>query len=425
MSSPSSSIWIHATDVLDEGPDAVFAAVKAMGVGEISFAATYHGARYLLPHSPKATVREYEDGAAWYAPDPKRFEKLRLKPKLADACRGEDLCRKVRDAAAKAGIAANAWLVGLHDSRLGAAHPDCTIVNCFGESYPWGLCPSHPDVRAYAATLAEDVAMRLAPAAIELEAFGFMGYGHTSHHDKAGVKLDGAHDFLLSVCFCQHCTRRMQSRDLDAKKLAEKARRLVKDYLDRGGPEAGNPRLEKPEEIGPWLTKQLGAKECAALLSVRKEVVVSLVEDVRKRVPPEIELTAMVHPSPFKTGSEIGGGLLALGDVVDAFVLNLFHGDVAKMRAEVKSARTAATPETRFFVNLRAFAPDSENEASFREKAKAVTDEGAAGLRIYHYGLMPRANFPWVRAALASLVPGTKPSPSANASDDSARGRRG
>jgi hypothetical protein len=398
---PAHSIWIHPTDVASEGADAVFAAVKAMGLGAISLAATYHAGRFLLPHDPKSSVKLLEDGVAWYRPDVSRWKGQRLQPKEAAAGDGKDLARAARDAAVKAGLAVNAWVVALHNSRLGEAHPDCTIRNAFGDPYPWALCPSHADVRQYAATLAADVAAQLEPAALELESFGFMGYAHQSHHDKAGVRLDGAHEFLLSVCFCDACAKRMAARKVDAASVAARARTLVKAHLDRGGAPAGAPAM-KAEEIGPWLAKEVGALEMANLMSARRETVVSLIGEVRKRVPRSVALHAMAHPSPFVTGAAIGGGLLALGEWVDAFILNLFRADVALVRADVKSARSAATPATRFLANLRAFAPDSDSAAAFQQKAAAALEEGAVALRVYHYGLMPRAHFDWVKPALAA-----------------------
>jgi hypothetical protein len=398
------SIWIHPTDFASEGGSAVCANVKAMGLGAISIAATYHAGRFLLPHDPQATVRLLEDDVAYYQVDPERWQKSRLKPKTAEVSAKEDLARAARDAAVKAGLEVNAWVVALHHSRLGEANRDCTLQNAFGERYPWALCPSHPDVRRYAATLAEEVAQRLEPAALDLEAFGFMGYAHASHHDKAAVRLDGAHDFLLSLCFCESCARRMAQRKVDAARTAEKARKLVKLHLDRGGAAPGDAAaggaLNRPEEIGPWLAREFGAIESANLLSARRETVVSLIAEVRRRVPREVKLRAMAHPSPFVTGAAIGGGLLALGDLVDAFILNLFHGDAARMRVEVRSARTAATPATRFAANLRAFPPDSESAASFAEKVAAVRAEGAAELCVYHYGLMARTHLEWIAPAL-------------------------
>jgi hypothetical protein len=401
----NASIWIHPTDFQAEGAESVLRALKEMGLRECSLATTYHAGRFLLPHATNGAVKELEDGVAYYQPDAKRWSGARLAPKLAEACAGKDLCREVRDAAAKAGVAVNAWIVALHNSRLGAAHRELTIENCFGERYPWGLCPSQPDVRRYAVELACDVAARLEPASLELEAFGFMGYTHQSHHDKAGVVLDGVHDFLLSFCCCSACSKRAAARRVDVANIAEKARKLVKEFLERGGPEPGGARLDRPEEIGPWLTKRLGAAEFAAFLSVRRETVVSLVQELRERVPAKVKLHAMAHPSPFVTGAAIGGGLVALAEVVDATILNLFHADgasAARVASLVKTARTAATPAMEFFVNLRAFAPDSESEASFVEKVAAAAREGVSGLRVYHYGLMPRANFAWVKRAATS-----------------------
>jgi len=401
------SIWIHPTDVAAEGADAVVAAVKEMGLGAISLAATYHAGRFLLPHDPKSSVKLLEGGVAWYQPDAARWKGQKLLPKAAAEGDGKDLARAARDAAVKAGLAVNAWVVALHNSRLGEAHPDCTLRNAFGDPYPWALCPSHPDVRQYAATLAADVAAQLEPAALELESFGFMGWAHQSHHDKAGVQLDGAHEFLLSVCFCKECAKRMAARKVDAERIAARARTLVKSHLDGGGAPPGALPM-KAEEIGPWLAKEIGALEAANVMSARRETVVSLIGEVRKRVPRNVALHAMAHPSPFVTGAAIGGGLLALGEWVDAFILNLFREEPAQVRADVKSARTTATPATRFLANLRAFAPDSATAESFRSKAAAALEEGAVALRVYHYGLMPRAHFAWVKPALAAKKAGAE-----------------
>jgi hypothetical protein len=307
----------------------------------------------------------------------------------------------VRDAAERAGLAVNAWVVALHNSRLGDAHPDCTLLNAFGERYPWGLCPSHPEARAYAVELAAEIAERLEPAALELEACGYMGYAHQSHHDKAGVRLDAAHDFLLSLCFCDWCARRMAARGIAAEEAARKARELLRGFFERGGPERGGERLDQPGRIEPWLAQELGPDETVGILAARRESVVTLVQEIRRRVPEKVRLDVVAHPSPVVTGAAIGGALRELAEVGDAFILNLFHGDAALARAEVRAARAAA-PRARFIANLRAFAPDSGNAAEFSAKVEAVKAEGLDELRVYHYGLMPRAHFAWVREAVSA-----------------------
>ena len=58
---------------------------------------------------------------------------------------------------ADAGLAVNAWLVPLHNTRLGQAYPDITVENAFGDRYVYSLCPSSPDAREYAIALCKDV----------------------------------------------------------------------------------------------------------------------------------------------------------------------------------------------------------------------------------------------------------------------------
>ena len=52
-------------------------------------------------------------------------------------------------------MAVNVWLVLLHNTRLGMAHPDAVVRNAFGDPYFYNLCPSAPDARAYAIGLAQ------------------------------------------------------------------------------------------------------------------------------------------------------------------------------------------------------------------------------------------------------------------------------
>src|SRR5918996_675272 len=76
----------------------------------------------------------------------------------------------------EAGIAANAWMVLLHNSRLGAAHPNMTVQNAFGDRYVYSLCPSAPEVRQYAVALCKDLTDRYAVSGISILTPGFLPY---------------------------------------------------------------------------------------------------------------------------------------------------------------------------------------------------------------------------------------------------------
>ena len=63
----------------------------------------------------------------------------------------------LRELTDKSGMAVNVWLVLLHNTRLGMAHPDAVVRNAFDDPYFYNLCPSAPEARAYAVGLAKDV----------------------------------------------------------------------------------------------------------------------------------------------------------------------------------------------------------------------------------------------------------------------------
>ena len=53
--------------------------------------------------------------------------------------------------------------------------------------------------------LVADLASHEGLDVIELEAVGFMGHKHGSHHDKSSFASEPFTDFLLSYCFCDDC----------------------------------------------------------------------------------------------------------------------------------------------------------------------------------------------------------------------------
>ena len=74
------------------------------------------------------------------------------------------------------GIAVNAWMVLLHNTRLGEAYPDATVANAFGDRYVYSLCPSNPEAREYAVALCKDVTDHYPVIGISVEAPGFAPY---------------------------------------------------------------------------------------------------------------------------------------------------------------------------------------------------------------------------------------------------------
>jgi hypothetical protein len=69
--------------------------------------------------------------------------------------------------------------------------------------------------------------------AIELEAAGFYGYEHLSHHNKCRITFDLFHYFLFSSCFCHRYNLALRSSGLDPDLISGKFRECLLRFLSR------------------------------------------------------------------------------------------------------------------------------------------------------------------------------------------------
>ncbi len=225
------SAYLYPWDV--DGDPAAADRIAGLGVTEVSLAAAYHAVRAVTPFHPRHRVVT-RDAAVYYRPDPVRWRGAALRP--ADAGDGHaGSFERAAGALHAAGLRVNAWVVVAHNGHLGAAHPEYAVRNAYGDVYPWALCIGSPEVAAYAATLAAEVAALGGVDAIELEACGWYGYDHGSAHDKTGgvppgVPPGGTAAGLLDACFCPACGRALRDAGADPADLA----RQVRDALDAG-----------------------------------------------------------------------------------------------------------------------------------------------------------------------------------------------
>jgi hypothetical protein len=195
--------YAYPWDVL--GDPGFVSRVRDVGVDEVAVALTYHSTRAATPYAAERTAVLARTAAsyrpvredAWCAHD--------LRPVgpdwVAQPDSGGDAVRLL----AGAGVPVAAWLVLTHDSRLGTAFPQYTVRNCFGESYPWALCPAQPAVREYAATLTAEAVAGLKLSSVVLEACGQLGAVHQHQHEKTDGVWAPAVTRLLSVCCCEAC----------------------------------------------------------------------------------------------------------------------------------------------------------------------------------------------------------------------------
>ena len=195
------AIYAYPWDLAEIGAQAAIERFASLGLDTVTVAGSYHAGKFLRPHGKAGKVYFPEDGVVYFTPDPKRYGAIKPVPH-SGAARGEDVVRELAD---QDRLATNVWLVLLHNTRLGEAHPGSVVANAFGDRYVYSLCPSAPDARAYAVGLAHDVTESYPVAGVSLETPGFLPYAHGYHHEFALNRPNRWLDAQLGLCFCEHC----------------------------------------------------------------------------------------------------------------------------------------------------------------------------------------------------------------------------
>jgi hypothetical protein len=386
--------YLYPWDV--DGDPAAVDRIAGSGLTGVTLAAAYHAVRAVTPFHPGHRIVT-RDAGMYYRPDPARWDGRALRPADPDPGPGPGPADSFGRAAAalrSAGLSVTAWIVVTHNSRL-AGTGERAVRNAFGDVYPWALCAGSAAVRAYAATLAAEIAALDGVDAIELEACGWYGFGPGSAHDKTGDVAGAAGpagadaDWLLSLCFCAECGPAYQAAGADPATLAAQ----VRAALDGGA--------ALPDDAASVLDQTRGAASGRLLTEV--------LAAVRASAPGQ---PVLVHsaPDPRATGSNPGydpAVLLAPGGA-DGIVLAC--GNPATAPGLVARTAAAAPPGARIAAVLQAVAGLGGDPETLPAQATAVRAAGATELRLYHAGLASASDLAAIRA-LTRPAPQPQPQP--------------
>ena len=152
-------------------------------------ATVYHAGRFLQPRSPRRKVYFPEDGTVYFDITPSKYDSSLIKPQVSSEMARGDALRALQEALHERGGRLSAWVVGLHNTRIGTAYPQVTVENAFGDRYVYAMCPNNPDACMYLRLLLEDMTSKYELDAVELESFNYMGYYHEFHHEKMELGL--------------------------------------------------------------------------------------------------------------------------------------------------------------------------------------------------------------------------------------------
>ncbi|OEJ27476.1 hypothetical protein AR457_26445 [Streptomyces agglomeratus] len=384
--------FLYPWDVV--GDPGATARIADLGVQQVTLASAYHSTRALTPRHPRHRVVTAAHAAVLYPVDEERWSGQRLRPYAAgDWAPGADPYGEAAEALAAAGLDVHSWVVLAHNSRLGADFPDTSVVNAYGDRYPWAPCIARADVRAYLTRLAAEAAVRPGARGTELESCGWYGLAHLHAHDKiAGVGLGDAAQYLMSLCFCPGCEAGYAGLGSTGEELRAAVRRALEPAWASGRSSgAGWPAVEK----------LIGTEAAAVTLAWRTRTARTLQESavaaVRAAAPPGFQVLLHADPSPYHCGANAGVDPGHVLGVADGVVVPCADGPELLAPFVERLAPGAATVVA---ANLGVVSGMGGSPGTLAADAARAAARGASELRLYHAGLASDADLGLVRAAL-------------------------
>ncbi len=366
--------------------------IAALGVRQVTLASAYHSTRALTPRHPRHRVVTAEHAAVLYPTDD-RWTGRELRPYAAGDWAPGDAFGEAATALADAGLDVHTWVVLAHNSRLGAEHPDTSVVNAYGDRYPWAPCIAQPATRAYLVDLAAEAAVRPGARGTELESLGWYGFQHLHAHDKTGgVGLGDAGMYLMALCFCPACREGYGRQGLDADALAAAVREAL-EPLWRGAPDDGG-----------WagVEKLLGEANAAATRAWRDETARTLQEAavaaVRAAAPEGFQVLLHADPVTYRVGANPGVDPAHILSVADGVVVPCAGGP-GPLTPFAEQRRAGAVVAANFGV----VSGMGGSPGTLAADAGRARELGATELRLYHAGLASDADLEAVREALAAF----------------------
>jgi hypothetical protein len=384
-------VYTYAWDLIDEGFATVAGSIRDLGCNTVTLAASYHAGKFMRPHGEEGRVYFPEDGTVYFRARPERYGRIRPLPNamLADLDPFAELARVAPD------LGRTAWVVGLHNTAQGRLHPDLVARNCFGDAYPYSLCPAHPEVRRYLVALCQDLALLHAPEALVIETPGWLPCDHGFHHEFALLPLNGWVKVLLGLCFAPATVEAARAAGIDAARLAAQAAAWIDGWLrsDLGIDEA----MAKE-----WLLGDLVADpEWAAFLHWRCRLVADLVREVRDAVPRATEVRVIPSVRRPTAGAWIeGSDLRLLAEAADGLEICAYETSALRVAADIADVRRRVGAGARLNAILRPSWPDLADGAETEAAALALKAAGVEGIAFYNWGHLRKPSLARIGAAV-------------------------
>lgn len=390
------SMYCYAWDLAEDGAATVADALRARHINEITLAGAYHAGKFLRPHGQSGKVYFPDDGTAYFKTRPDRYGAIKpVEARLVAEHDMFDSCCRLDT------VGVNAWLVLMHNTRLGQAHPESCVENAFGDRYIYNLCPASPNARAYAIALCADITDAYPVTGLSLETPGFLPFEHGYHHEFGLVRQNAWLDNLLGLCFCTHCAEGAGVESIDVNGLRHRVRDSIDAYLASD--------VDHPDDMAAayWLADIVVDPDLGRFLRWRCGVVESLIAEIRDSV--RDDATVAVIPSvarPTAGAWYEGSDLAGLAGVADCLDICFYEPSPARIASDLHDVRRRVGNAATLRGLLRPGHPDLTSEGDVIAAVRTLYDEGVRDIGFYNYGHLRERSLDWMGAALAALQEG-------------------
>ena len=393
MALKSASLCIFPWDFADEGLDELMAFVRGLGITRLDLVSSYHAGFFLLPHNPVRKSYMLEDGMVYFHPTAARYAHSPIQPAVASMCAETDWFGAICERAQSFGMQVSAWTVCLHNTRIGLLHPECTIHNVFGDSYPHALSPGHPAARAYVRAMVADLAQAYPLYAIRLEAPDHRGRAHGGppwvsghHHERNGVHLRTLEQALLDLSFSRADVGAAQKDGVDVEAVAQAVRAHLERYFD----DAPAVPADLPANLDEFRSLVPALADLEAYYDRAEE---AFLAELRQEAEPcGVKLEGVGHSPSL--------------DLIMAGAFGASPERVADITCEAKAALLSGQ-ELLVAIRMGFTGPGMGtpilSEEEMCRMTRAVSENGADGIVYYNYSESPRRCVEWIRPALRSV----------------------
>lgn len=246
------------------------------------------------------------------------------------------------------------------------------VQNCFGESYPWAMCPAHPDVRRYAEELVAGTVRDVELSGVILESCGQMGVVHQSRHEKTDGVWSPAAARLLSVCCCTTCENGWTR---PGEEVRQTLRREVKRLL----------AVDLQTD-----TTRLDQELLAELLANRQSNTDALRRQVLEQVPNDHRVTLHASLDPWATGA-LPGLTPQAAEQVESVVVQCWTPSPETL-SMVEQTRAQLPDDVSLGVYITAVS--GQPVPDIQSYVRRLCDSGADELHLYHLGLAGPSRWP-------------------------------